>query len=108
MCRRLVAAGILTSTSAREAIMNYKTILVHCDASSRLSHRLEVAVDLALRFGSHLVGIHVQEPMDVPAFSAGVVPTFDLFAAYEAVAKADHDTAAAAFEKSIKGSHVAS
>jgi nucleotide-binding universal stress UspA family protein len=88
--------------------MNYKTILVHCDASPRLSHRLEVAVDLALRFGAHLVAFHVQVPMDVPTFSAGVVPTIDLFAAYEAVAKADHDTAAAAFEKSIKGSHVPS
>jgi nucleotide-binding universal stress UspA family protein len=96
----------LTFTSTQEAIMSYKTILVHCDASPRLSHRLEVAVDLALRFGAHLVGFHVQVPMEVPAFSAGVIPTLDLFAAYEAVAKAGHDTAAAAFEKSIKGSHL--
>jgi nucleotide-binding universal stress UspA family protein len=88
--------------------MKYKTIIVHCDASSKLSHRLEVSVNLALRFGSHLVGSHVQVPMEIPALSAGVVPTSDLFAAYETVAKAAHDTAAAAFNKSIKGSHVPS
>jgi nucleotide-binding universal stress UspA family protein len=88
--------------------MNYKTILVHCDASSKLSQRLEVAVDLAPRFGAHLVGVHVQAPIEVPAFSAGPVPTFDLYAAYEASAKAEHDAAAATFEKAIKGSHLSS
>jgi nucleotide-binding universal stress UspA family protein len=88
--------------------MNYKTILVHCDASSKLSQRLEVAVDLAPRFGAHLVGVHVQAPIEVPAFSAGPVPTFDLYAAYEASAKAEHDAAAATFEKAIKGTHLSS
>jgi nucleotide-binding universal stress UspA family protein len=82
--------------------MNYKTILVHCDASPRLPRRLEIAVDLALRFDAHLVGIHVQAPIEVPAFAAGPVPTFDLYAAYEASAKAQHDAAAAAFEEAIK------
>jgi len=88
--------------------MNYKTILVHCDASSKLSQRLEVAVDLAQRFDAHLVGVHVQVPMQVPAFSAGPVPTFDLFAAYEASAKAQYESAAGAFEKAIRGSHLSS
>ena len=87
--------------------MNYKTILVHCDVNPKLSQRLEVAVELAQRFGAYLVGVHVQVPIDVPAFSGGVVPTFDLFAAYEASAKAEHDAAADAFEDAIKGSHLA-
>jgi len=87
--------------------MNYKTILVHCDVNPKLSQRLEVAVELAQRFGAYLVGVHVQVPIDVPAFSGGVVPTFDLFAAYEASAKAEYDAAAAAFEDAIKGSRLA-
>ena len=87
--------------------MNYKTILVHCDVNPKLSHRLEVAVELAQRFGAYLVGVHVQVPIDIPAFSGGVVPTFDLFAAYEASAKAAYDTAADAFEDAIKGSRLA-
>ena len=65
-------------------------------------------MDLAARFGAHLVGLHVQAPLEVPAFAAGPVPIFDLQVAYEASAKADHDTAADAFEKAIKGSHVPS
>jgi nucleotide-binding universal stress UspA family protein len=88
--------------------MNYKTILVHCDADPRLSRRLDVAVDLAQRYGAHLVGSHVQTPIDMPAFSAGVVPTFDLFEAYEASAKAEHDTAEIAFTKAVKGTHLPS
>ena len=87
--------------------MNYKTILVHCDVNPKLSQRLEVAVELAQRFGAYLVGVHVQVPIDFPAFSGGVVPTFDLFAAYEASAKAEYDAAADAFEDAIKGSRLA-
>ena len=90
--------------------MSYKTILVHCDANPRLSQRLDVAVDLAQRYAAHLVGAHMQAPMDIPAFSGGVMPMpmYDFFAAYEASAKAEHDTAAAAFTKAIKGTHLPS
>jgi nucleotide-binding universal stress UspA family protein len=88
--------------------MNYQTILVHCDTNSKLSQRLEVAVDLAQRFGAHLVGVYVQEPIDVPGLSTGGVPTFDLSAAYEASAKTEHKIAAATFEKAIKGRHLTS
>lgn len=87
--------------------MNYKTILVHCDANPKLSQRLEVAVELAQRFGAYLVGVHVQVPIDIPAFSAGVVPTFDLYAAYEASANAEHDAARDAFVDATKGSRLA-
>jgi nucleotide-binding universal stress UspA family protein len=87
--------------------MTYKTILVHCDASPPLSQRLDVAVDLAQRFDACLLGVHVQAPMKIPAFAGGVVPTFDLFAAYETCATAEHDAAADSFKKAIKGSHLA-
>ena len=43
--------------------MNYKTIVVHCDASPKLSQRLEVAVELAQRFSAYLAGVHVQVPI---------------------------------------------
>jgi nucleotide-binding universal stress UspA family protein len=88
--------------------MSYKTILVHCDASPKLAHRLGVAAELAQRFGAHLVGAHVQPPFDVPAFFDGTMPTEDLFKSYEAAAQADHDAAAAAFSKAIKGLHLSS
>ncbi len=87
--------------------MNYKTILVHCDSSPKLSQRLEVGVELAQRFGAYLVGVHVQTPIDIPALSAAVVPTFDLYAAYEASANAERDTARDAFVDATKGSRLA-
>jgi nucleotide-binding universal stress UspA family protein len=87
--------------------MTYKTILVHCDASPALSQRLDVATALAQRFDAYLVGVHVQAPMKIPAFAGGVVPTFDLFGAYEACATAEHDAAVDSFKRAIKGSHLA-
>ena len=87
--------------------MSYKTILVHCDASPKLAQRLDVAVELAQGHGAHLVGVHVQAPFDVPGFFDGAMPMDDLYTAYEAAAKADHDAAAAAFDKAIKGTHLA-
>ncbi len=86
--------------------MSYKTILVHCDASPKLSQRLDVAVELAQRHGAHLVGVHVQAPFDVPAFFDGSMPMDDLFASYDAAAKTDREAAAAAFDKAIKGTHL--
>jgi nucleotide-binding universal stress UspA family protein len=86
--------------------MNYRTILVHCDATPKLSQRLEVAVELAQRFGALLAGVHVQVPIDIPTLATGVIPPVEFYAAYEAAAKAQHDAAAAAFEKAIKGSHL--
>jgi nucleotide-binding universal stress UspA family protein len=86
--------------------MRYKTILVHCDASPKLSQRLDVAVELAQRHGAHLVGTYVQAPFDVPAFADGTMPMDDLFAAYETAAGADQAAAAASFEKAAKGDHL--
>ncbi len=86
--------------------MGYKTILVHCDADPKVSHRLAIAVELAQRHGAHLVGVHVQEPFNMPALVDGTVMTDNLFAAHEATAKADLVTAAAAFDKALKGTHL--
>jgi len=39
--------------------MNYKTLLVHLDDSSRSALRTAVALDLARRFDAHLIGLYV-------------------------------------------------
>ena len=38
--------------------MSYRTILVRCDASNSVARRLDVATELAARFGGHLIGVH--------------------------------------------------
>ena len=48
----------------------------------------------------------MQVPIHIPAFAGGPVPTFDLYEAYEAAAKAERDAAAATFDEAIKGSHL--
>ena len=87
--------------------MSYKTILVHCDADPKVSHRLTVAVDLAQRHGAYLAGVYIQEPFDLPAFFDGAVPTTELLASWEQAAEKDQATAKAAFDKALKGTHLA-
>jgi nucleotide-binding universal stress UspA family protein len=87
----------------RTAIVGYRTILVYCDATPKLGQRLKVAVDLARRHDALLVGLHVQEPFDVPVFSDGTAPMDILYSAYEAATKANLETAAAAFATATKG-----
>jgi nucleotide-binding universal stress UspA family protein len=86
--------------------MGYKTILVHGDASSHVSHRLAVAVELAQRHGAHLVGIHIQEPFNAPAMFDGTAAVDSLFAAFETTAKENLAAARAAFDKAVKGAHL--
>ncbi|MDP1965939.1 MAG: hypothetical protein Q8K93_27495 [Reyranella sp.] len=88
--------------------MSYKTILVHCDASKSVPHRLEVAAALAQRFDTHLVGFHARRPFEVPVlFDGGVgFPMDDFFRSYEEGAKKDETAASAAFTKAIKGKHL--
>ena len=86
--------------------MNYKTIVVHCDAGSKLAQRLVVAVDLAQRHRAHLVGVHVQTPFVAPIFSDGVVRVDVLLDAYKTAAAAAHDQAEATFTTAIKGSEL--
>lgn len=87
--------------------MSYKTILVHCDASPKVSQRLAVAAELAQRHNAHLVGVHMRPPFEAPTFFDGTMAMGNLFDAYETAAKADQDAAAAAFAKAIKGTHLA-
>src|SRR5690349_23797492 len=84
--------------------MTYKTILVDCDASPKIGHRLAVAVQLAGRFGAHLIGVHVRAPVLPAVFADGTVPMESLLDAFEQAAKAEEAAAAKAFEAAIKGS----
>ena len=87
--------------------MSYKTILVHCDASNSVSHRLTVAADLAQRFGARLVGLHVRRPFETPVFFDGGFATGDFFRIYGEGVKAEETEASAAFAKATKGQEVA-
>jgi nucleotide-binding universal stress UspA family protein len=86
--------------------MSYKTILVHCDAAKSVSYRLDVAAELAQRFGARLVGLHVRRPFETPVFFDGGFVTDDLFKIYEEGVKADEAAASAAFAKATKGTHL--
>jgi nucleotide-binding universal stress UspA family protein len=83
--------------------MAYKTILVHCDSSAALPHRLNTALDLSRRYGAHLVGVHVSMPFQSPAMDATFVPT-DLYEMYEARTAEDMGGARAAFDKAVAAS----
>ena len=77
--------------------MGYRTILVHCDSSAKLSHRLGVAAELAQRHGAKLIGAYVQEPFDFPMFSDGMMVAMDdLVASFEQTAAVNQARAAAA------------
>jgi nucleotide-binding universal stress UspA family protein len=86
--------------------MGYKTILVHCDASAKVVHRLAVAVDLAKRHGAHLVGVNIREPFTAPAMFDGTAAMDSLLAAFEETARADMAAAKSAFDKAVKGAEL--
>jgi nucleotide-binding universal stress UspA family protein len=91
--------------------MGYRTILVHCDAGKRASCRLDVAAELAGRFGSMLVGLHVRTPLDAPLFAdttfsmTSMAPIFD---AFDENTKADQAASRSAYDKALKGIHLQS
>jgi len=86
--------------------MSYQTILVHCDAGKKVSCHLDVAAELAGRFGSVFVGLHAQPPFEAPTFAEGAFSMGPIFKAYEEGARADLATSRAAFDKALKGRHV--
>ncbi len=48
--------------------MSYKTILVHIDNEKRCAKRLEIAIQLAMKFDASLVGLHVFSPYAPPGY----------------------------------------
>ena len=81
--------------------MGYKTILVHCDASRGAPARLRIALDLANRFDSHVIGLHVRQAFQAPAFTDAGPAMDSLYHAYETAVKADEAMATGAFRDAV-------
>ena len=86
--------------------MGYQTILVHCDAGKKVSCHLDVAAELAGRFGSVFVGLHAQPPFDDCSLRRRRVLMGPIYKAFEEGAKADLTASRAAFDKALKGKHL--
>ena len=69
--------------------MSYKTILVHCDAGRGTAVRLKIAFDLGQRFDAHVIGLHVRQAFQAPAFTDAGPAMDSLYRTYETVVKAD-------------------
>jgi nucleotide-binding universal stress UspA family protein len=81
--------------------MGYKTILVHCDASRGTAGRLGIAVDLADRFAGHVVGLHVRQAFQAPAFTDAGPAMDSLYRTYETTMRAEEAMATAAFRDAV-------
>ena len=88
--------------------MGYSTILVHCDASRTTPGRLGVALDLAGRFDSHVVGVHVRQRFEAPMFTDGSASMDSLYKSYEEAVKADEAAALAVFKSATGGKRISS
>lgn len=87
--------------------MTVKTIMVHCDADKAIKQRLGVATDLAIKFDSHLVGLHVRPPFQPPAYFDGSFVMDELYKIYEETQAAEQKTAMSAFAAATEGRNIA-
>ena len=88
--------------------MGYKTILVHCDAGRGTAARLKIALDLGQRFDAHVIGLHVRQAFQAPAFTDAGPAMDSLYKTYETVVKADEAIATAAFREAVGSKGVSS
>ncbi|MFO1162798.1 MAG: universal stress protein [Reyranellaceae bacterium] len=88
--------------------MDYKTILVHCDAGRAAPARLELAATLAERHQAHLIGLHARPPFEPVIADAGAFPMDRLFDDHAAALAASEDGSSMAFAAAVKGKSVAS
>jgi nucleotide-binding universal stress UspA family protein len=88
--------------------MGYKTILVHCDASRGTAGRLGIAVDLADRFAGHVVGLHVRQAFQAPAFTDAGPAMDSLYRTYETTMRAEEAMATAAFRDAVGNQGISS
>lgn len=79
--------------------MGYKSILVHCDASAAADSRIALACDLAARYDSHLIGLHIRPQFQPPMMYDGGYGMDGLYQLYDDEVKADLGTSAAAFRR---------
>lgn len=83
--------------------MDYKTVLVHCDASNSAPHRLSVAVELARRFNAHLVGLYARPQFQPPMLFDGGFSMAPYLSAFEKSVTADRAAAHEAYTQAIAG-----
>jgi nucleotide-binding universal stress UspA family protein len=88
--------------------MAYTTVLLHCDAGRTLAARAGVAADLAGRFGSHVIGLHVRPRFEMPMYADGAMAIDTLYEVYDKQVKADEAEAAAIFKQAMKGDRLVS
>jgi nucleotide-binding universal stress UspA family protein len=88
--------------------MGYKTILVHCDASRGTAGRLGIAVALADRFAGHVVGLHVRQAFQAPAFTDAGPAMDSLYRTYETTMRAEEAMATAAFRDAVGNQGISS
>ncbi len=88
--------------------MGYKTILVHCDAGRGTTERLKIALDMGQRFDAHVIGLHVRQAFQAPAFTDAGPAMDSLYKTYETVVKADEAIATAAFREVVGSKGVSS
>jgi nucleotide-binding universal stress UspA family protein len=88
--------------------MSYQTILVHCEAGHRVARHLDVAAELAGRFGATFVGLHARPPFEAFAFSDATLDLGPLVRAHEETSEADLVQSRAAYDKTLKGRHLPS
>ena len=88
--------------------MGYKTILVHCDASRGTAGRLGIAVDLADHFAGHVVGLHVRQAFQAPAFTDAGPAIDSLYRTYETTMRAEEAMATAAFRDAVGNQGISS
>jgi len=81
--------------------MGFKTILVHVDSGRGTPARLGLAADLAGRFGAHVIGLHIRQPLQAPAFTDAGPAMDSLYRTYETALKADVAMTTAAFREAI-------
>src|SRR6266849_10763976 len=106
--RILRSAVPLYARDNREGAMGYKTILVHCDAGRGTAARLKVAFDLAQRFDAHVVGLHVRQAFQAPAFTDAGPAMDSLYRTYETVVMAEEAMATAAFRDVVGSQGISS
>jgi nucleotide-binding universal stress UspA family protein len=87
--------------------MTFKTILAYCDAGKEVERRLSIATDLAIRFDSHLVGLHVRPPFQPPMYFDDGFAMDQLYKLHEDTVAAEQKTAMAAFAKATEGRNIA-
>jgi len=88
--------------------MGYKTILAHCDASRGTAGRLGIAVDLADHFAGHVVGLHVRQAFQAPAFTEAGPAMDSLYRTYETTMRAEEAMATAAFRDAVGNQGISS